>query len=244
MTPVPESISVCPEAMVHVKGLYCTGLAHQCKRYIDQKKDRCGEFLPVSRCLGKDQPLEFCIDRFEYPNQLGRKPTLGMNFDDAVEMCRREDKRLCRAEEWTLACEGSGRLPYPYGYSRDSETCNIDKPYRFPDDQRFADPKTRAEEISRLDQREPSGSREACVSGYGVFDLTGNADEWVRLERGSHEKAPFKSALKGGYWGPVRNRCRPITATHNRWHSGYQIGLRCCSDVHAPSTSAPEEGLP
>jgi formylglycine-generating enzyme required for sulfatase activity len=173
------------------------------------------------------------MDLYEYPNQEGQKPLLGVNWDEAVALCLAQGKRLCSAEEWTLACEGPGRLPYPYGYARDSAACNIDKPYRFPDNQLYANLQTRAEEMARLDQREPSGSRAACVSGYGVFDMTGNADEWVLLQRGSHQKAPYRSALKGGYWGPVRNRCRPITATHNRWHSGYQIGLRCCRDIEA-----------
>lgn len=231
LTPVPEPVGVCPDDMVHVEGAYCTGLAHQCKRYIDEEKDRCGEFFHSSRCLGKEDPLDFCIDRYEFPNQQGVKPSLGMNWDQANELCQRSGKRLCTDEEWTLACEGAGRLPYPYGYVRDKSACNFDKPYRIPNDQRYADPATRAEESERLDQREPSGSRQACVSGYGVFDMTGNVDEWVNLERGSHQKAPFKSALKGGYWGPVRNRCRPITATHNRWHFGYQIGLRCCRSL-------------
>ena len=36
-----------------------------------------------------------------------------------------------------------------------------------------------------------------------------------------------------GYWGPVRNRCRPMTTDHNMWHSGYQIGFRCCAGAAA-----------
>jgi hypothetical protein len=233
LTPVPEPVSVCPSGMVHVQGAHCSALAQECQSYVDQKKDRCASFFPTSVCLGKDQPLQLCIDRFEYPNEPGTKPELGINWDEAVDLCRSRGKRLCTEAEWTLACEGPGRLPYPYGYVRDSEACNIDKAYLVPDNQRYADPETRAAEVKRLDQREPSGSRAACVSGYGVFDLTGNADEWVLFERGSHIQAPFKSALKGGYWGPVRNRCRPMTATHNRWHSGYQIGTRCCRDLES-----------
>ena len=51
------------------------------------------------------------------------------------------------------------------------------------------------------------------------------------------------SGLKGGYWGPVRDRCRPMTTDHNQWHTGYQIGFRCCADIPAPSvaTKAVEE---
>ena len=229
----PQSTSRCPDTMVYVAADYCPGLSHICKHYTDEKMDRCREFFPTSRCIGPSYAKHFCIDVYEYPNRPGEKPLLAVNWDEAVALCSREGKRLCTAIEWSLACEGHGRLPYPYGYTRDKTACNIDKPYRFPDNSAFANPATRAKEIARLDQREPSGSRSGCVSPFGVFDMTGNVDEWVLLESGSHDKPPYKSGLKGGYWGPVRNRCRPITATHNRWHSGYQIGLRCCQDSGA-----------
>lgn len=57
--------------------------------------------------------------------------------------------------------------------------------------------------------------------------MTGNVDEWVVNESGR----PFKSGLKGGYWGPVRDRCRPMTTAHGEEFSFYQIGFRCCSDA-------------
>ena len=226
----PSAFAPCPEEMVYVAGEFCPGLSHICKRYLNEKMDRCAEFVTTSRCFGQNVPKRFCIDRYEYPNEFGKLPTLGVNWDEARLVCLSKGKRLCTADEWTLACEGEGRLPYPYGYSRDTTACNIDKPYIIPNDAALATPATEGAEMARLDQRESAGNRPACVSTYGVFDMTGNADEWVDYERGTQERAPFRSGLKGGYWGPVRNRCRPITATHNRWHHGYQIGFRCCRD--------------
>jgi len=64
-------------------------------------------------------------------------------------------------------------------------------------------------------------------------------DEWVINEEGSFDGPEYDSGLKGGYWGPVRNRCRPMTTDHNHWHRGYQIGFRCCSEIQG-SVSAPE----
>jgi formylglycine-generating enzyme required for sulfatase activity len=134
---------------------------------------------------------------------------------------------MCGDTEWTLACEGQERLPYPYGYFRNSEACNIDKRIIAPVEWMLTYDATRAQELARLDQSEPSGAREACVSPFGVHDMTGNVDEWVVNESGS----PFKSGLKGGYWGPVRTRCRPMTDAHHELFQYYQIGFRCCADV-------------
>lgn len=246
LTEPTREFSRCPEGMVYVRGDYCPGLAHICKAYIDERLDRCREFVPTSRCLGPTYVMEFCIDQYEYPNRFGVLPLLAVDWNQARDLCAAGAKRLCSAAEWTLACEGDGRLPYPYGYVRDSEACNIDKPYIIPNDGAYTNRSTREAEIARLDQREPSGHRPGCVSPYGVFDMTGNVDEWIQYEKGSLTRPPYTSALKGGYWGPVRNRCRPITATHNRWHTGYQIGLRCCRSVDPPNATGdpPPSGFP
>ncbi len=223
----------CPEGMVEVEGEYCPSLAQFCTRFVDDKpeRDRCAEFKPGSRCHGHTLPMHFCIDRYEYPNRAGATPVVATTWDEAAAQCKSEGKRLCKDTEWTLACEGDDRTPYPYGNVRDATACNFDKPYIMPDNNAYANPATREAEIARVDQREFSGSRERCVSQYGVHDMTGNVDEWVVNTKGTTDEAPYISGLKGGYWGPVRNRCRPMTTDHNMWHSGYQIGFRCCADA-------------
>jgi len=124
-------------------------------------------------------------------------------------------------------------LPYPYGggYERDANACNIDKPYIWPHPEKIFDPSSQLAELARLDQREPSGSRESCVSPYGARDMVGNVDEWV--VNVSQAGQPHMSGLKGGYWGPVRTRCRPMTTAHDESFRYYQIGFRCCGDAHA-----------
>jgi len=243
----------CPADMVEVVGEHCQVVEQICEEYISEKKDRCARFRNQVRCLGKVKPVHVCIDRYEYPNRVGEKPTVAVTFNEASELCAAEGKRLCTADEWTQACEGPAHLPYPYGFVRNDEACNHDKPYRIPNDSAYQNPETRAAEVARLDQSEPSGSRAACVSSYGVYDMTGNVDEWVNNESGSVNGPEYESGLKGGYWGPVRNRCRPMTTDHNHWHHGYQIGFRCCSNPggaveiqktpkaeSAPSVSVPE----
>ena len=69
----------------------------------------------------------------------------------------------------------------------------------------------------------------ACeVSWAGLFDLNGNVNEWVEIPK---EKPPNRSGLKGGWWGPVRGRCRPTVTFHKESDYGYEVGFRCCEDA-------------
>ena len=63
--------------------------------------------------------LAFCMDRYEHPNRKGATPTRLSNWYDAQETCEQAGKRLCEEHEWTLACEGPDRRPYPDGWKRE-----------------------------------------------------------------------------------------------------------------------------
>ncbi len=244
-TPDIGIMGSCPEGMLEVEGEYCSDVEQKCLRYIDPEgvfPRRCAEFEKTSKCIGKSSKRHFCIDRYEWPNKAGENPVVMKTWYEARDACANAGKRLCGDSEWTVACEGQERLPYPYGYDRNSEACNIDKPHPDVNEKALGsnDPKVRDAEAKRLWQGEPSGARSSCVSPYGVFDMTGNVDEWVVNEDGK----PYKSGLKGGYWGPVRDRCRPMTTVHAEGFSFYQIGFRCCSDVPSSpaSKTIPEPG--
>jgi hypothetical protein len=239
----PGDLACAPD-MVEVEGDYCPALAQRCLRWLDpETRLQCAVFDKPSsagQCLTKPRHQHFCIDRYEWPNLYGALPAYMASWDDAKTSCASIGKRLCADTEWTLACEGPDRQPYPYGdgYARNAAACNIDKPYIWPSPQRVFDPKTQQGELARLDQREPSGSRPECASPYGVHDMVGNVDEWVvNVSQMGH---PYISGLKGGYWGPVRTRCRPMTTAHNETFRYYQIGFRCCGDAHA---AAPRDAV-
>jgi sulfatase modifying factor 1 len=222
--------------MVEVDGMWCPAVDQTCVRSAEPKHpehDRCAEFARQSKCTTTKTHKHYCIDRYEFPNVAGEKPRVSVDWTDARDQCAAEGKRLCTDSEWTFACEGEELRPYPYGFVRDANACNIDRPYIRPNNAKWHNLATREAEIARLDQRHASGSDAACVSPFGVRDLTGNVDEWVANEKGKVDRSPYVSGLKGGYWGPVRDRCRPITTTHNADHSGYQIGFRCCADAGA-----------
>jgi formylglycine-generating enzyme required for sulfatase activity len=200
-------------------------------QFLNEDHDVCQRYAPDVLCEGRLQHRRFCVDLFEYPNLEGVTPAVMVDWNDARRACAVEGKRLCTVEEWEFACEGPQMWPYPYGTTRDPTACNIDRTYTLPEMDAFSDPLKISEEVERLDKRVPSGALARCISPFGVRDMTGNVDEWVLNEAGKVDDKPFRSTLKGGYWGPIRARCRPITSTHNEWFSFYQVGFRCCRDA-------------
>ncbi|WP_437585308.1 SUMF1/EgtB/PvdO family nonheme iron enzyme [Sorangium sp. So ce1000] len=242
---LPGSTEGCPGGMVRVEGEYCSAVVQECLEYHPEWTKRHGEpgvaarclrFREPSRCVAKKtEHLSFCMDRYEYPNVPGELPRTLTSWEQAAGLCEAQGKRLCTEAEFNFACEGPELLPYVYGYERNAETCNQDRDYRFPDhSQRLLHYEACqhnarcAAEIARLDGREPAGGRAACASWAGVFDLNGNVNEWVVR---TDQKAPYRSGLKGGWWGPIRSACRPMTTFHKEDDYGYEVGFRCCADV-------------
>jgi formylglycine-generating enzyme required for sulfatase activity len=185
--------------------------------------------------------MRFCIDRFEWPNRAGALPAVLVSWQDARQACEAVDKRLCEEAEWTFACEGADMLPYSPGYTRPTEQCVIDRPYRAPRIALSPASKCSADracsaELARLDQRKPSDPDSRCLSPFGVTDMNGNVNEWVNSKAGRY---PHRGALKGGWWGPVRNRCRPAVRKHREDHWGYEIGFRCCRSLSDTAVTHP-----
>ncbi len=226
--------------MIEVEGAFCPFLDQICIKRPTAMSYRCSEYrAPSGSCQTGTSQKHFCIDKYEWPNKAGEEPVVMKNWYEARDACQSIGKRLCTQDEWTLACEGPEHLPYPYGYTRDATACNIDKDAIQVNESALKRPDKRAAEVARLWQGEASGSRPNCKSPFGVFDMTGNVDEWTVNETGN----PHNSALKGGYWSWVRGRCRAVTAGHDEGFRYYQIGWRCCAGAGA-STSAPSASPP
>lgn len=102
-----------------------------------------------------DGSAGFCIDAYESPG-LERTPQTGMGLDAAAAQCAADDKRLCSAEEWELACRDRGVSSWPYGTRFDKEICNV-----------------------ASDRAGLTGSHSRCRTSFGVYDMSGNVAEWV-----------------------------------------------------------------
>lgn len=231
--------SVCPENMVEIDGEYCSATDEKCLYWVDSygkrtdvMTDRCGEFRNPVHCLGRTVHKHFCMDKFEIPNKEGVIPRDWMSFYDVKKFCETEGKRMCTANEWTTAASGPELRPYPFadGFHRD-HSCNIDRHIKdvgITGDQvmHVSDPNSDVAKALRS-QLVPSGSLPDCHSSYGIYDMSGNVDEFVINERG----VPYISALVGGHaWG-VRNRSNAnvaITLAHAPTFEWYESNGRCC----------------
>lgn len=226
----PIARAACPPEMALVEGHFCPNLLYTCLRTSGNVGYRCAEYARGNRCLEPTDYRRYCVDRFEWPNKPGENPLVYVNFDEAKALCSSAGKRLCRRSEWILACEGPKRLPYPWGFVRQPSPCNIDRATIPFDVEAMMDEATREGELSRLWQADRIGSHPDCVSAFGVYDLSGNVDEWTDdLLDNPSSKHP--STLNGGYWGPVRNTCRLTTKGHGPSFRFYQVGFRCCADT-------------
>lgn len=151
----------------------------------------------------------FCIDKFEFPNQKGSMPAANVLWTDAKNKCESAGKRLCSEEEWERACKGPKNLKFPYSASYDAGKCNTE-------DAGGNDRKLGA-----------SGSQAACVSGYGVQDMSGNLWEWTSSALQANSK---DRVLRGGsftrpdYHDRCANRYNSLPSVTSK-----EFGFRCCA---------------
>ncbi|NOZ85095.1 MAG: SUMF1/EgtB/PvdO family nonheme iron enzyme [Deltaproteobacteria bacterium] len=152
----------------------------------------------------------YCIDYYEYPNGRGLKPRVNVSWYTASKLCARRGKRLCTEEEWEKACKGPGNKKYPYGNRFEPNKCDNE------------------DENGEDRDLSPSGTFRKCRSGYGVFDMSGNASEWTsglwsstikdRVQKGGSADRPD--------WA-VRCASRENHAPSSK---GPLAGFRCCAD--------------
>ncbi|MBX3258376.1 MAG: SUMF1/EgtB/PvdO family nonheme iron enzyme [Labilithrix sp.] len=216
----------CGEGMILVEGDYCPSAEQVCLKWLDPppyQNLRCGEYAKPAKCKVPRVHRRFCVDREEFaePASTGSDevmPLVNKSWGEAKALCEARGARLCKEAEWEFACEGPEMSPYPYGWKRDSEICNFDK-------------KSLGGPMSKLkDLRAPESAYPDCLSPFGVHNMVGNVDEWVEREGMS---PPNRSALRGGWWLPGRNRCRAATLAHGEDYSAKQVGFRCCKDAPA-----------
>jgi protein-disulfide isomerase/uncharacterized membrane protein len=172
--------------------------------------------------------LAFGMDTFEDAIVDGKAvvakhqvPALKASWFDAKAACEKAGKRLCTEEEWVSACQNARAVDddkngetaddmiegtaYPYGDYHDDGRCWDDK---------------------AGDQFRPvyTGEMPGCRTPTGIYDLTGNVEEWVG-------DTPERAVLLGGAWDTSEDhaRCYRRDDTYGAGYASVRTGFRCCS---------------
>ena len=218
----------CPEGMRLVDGDHWDRVDQTCEKV---KWGFCWSYVPgAARGSGRKTHERVCMDEFEGPNTPGKDPVVMLTGKEAAGFCARQGKRRCTEYEWETACEGPAMLPYGSGWSVDHAACNTGKSWRPINAHALLleGEEARARELAKVWQGEPSGSRPACVSPYGVHDMVGNVEEWVMATR----YPGHPPVLMGGHWAKPWSACRDTNFAHAKdpAFTYYEVGVRCCKD--------------
>jgi sulfatase modifying factor 1 len=171
-----------------------------------------------------------------WPTGAGAQAVSGVNWCMAFMYCAWAGKRLCGSpsggpadslgyrdpakSEWFNACSRNqdGLHAYPYGNVYDPRACN-------------------GTDYLGAGQGRPLPSLSTCQGGYpGLFDMSGNVNEW---EDSCSPSAPDSGApsgqndgclVRGGGFGykPAELRC-DFAVLGPRNFLGGDVGIRCCS---------------
>ena len=151
-------------------------------------------------------------------------PVSCVHWSDAATYCRAIGGRLPTELEWEFAAKGTTAMPYPWG---GQPSC-----------------KNAATLVSNKSGRTCSGAHPDHVgahpsgaSVFGVFDLSGNVEEWTsdwyvdRLGGGPGPRVGASHTLRGGGWLTSPNAAK---TTSRSWGSvleaGPNVGFRCAKD--------------
>lgn len=159
-----------------------------------------------------------------------------LSYPLARRACENAGKRLCREEEWILACRGAGQTKFPYGPHYRAGVCNIHRPLHPAHVLHgnasigHTDPRLNLvmESIGdRLDPLlRPTGATPGCASRWAddaAFDMVGNLDEWIEDDSG---------VFVGGFYARVSSKgCEAKIAGHAPAYYDYSTGTRCCRDA-------------
>jgi formylglycine-generating enzyme required for sulfatase activity len=191
---------------------------------IDKYKITTSQYAKFLKATGRNQPYKWDEVILERD---GDRPVVGVDWHDADAYCRWEGKRLPTEAEWEKAARGTDQRLYPWGNEKPtSRHANFAK-----------------DDWQGYETLAPEGSLAAGKSPYGIYDLAGNAWEWVAdwMEPSYYEISPNRNpagpstgqtkVVRGGSWSDdpatIRSTARFGSDPAKKDN---ETGLRCAQD--------------
>jgi formylglycine-generating enzyme len=193
-------VPTCPAGMANIDGLFCMDV------FEASRPDA------TASSYGSDTSMAI--------SQVAVLPWPVTSNAEADQACQGAGKRLCAADEWTVACMGPAVTAYPYGDTYEPQTCNgIDTFCTCEDGSFYEDCYW---DCGADYHPTTTGELPGCTNGFGVYDISGNL--WEHVQGGD------STTVRGGAYNCAHSddwhRCDYIPG----WTPS-ALGFRCCRDI-------------
>ena len=190
--------------------------------YMDKYEVTVEQYAKFLEAASRKAPPEWKI--INQPSHQ-KHPVVMMDWADANAYCLWAEKRLPTEAEWEKAARGADGRIYPWGN-------DLPTPLRANYGKKHWDQHTALVPVGTLgDGKSP----------YGIYDMAGNAWEWVSdwYDRGSYKKSPSQNpkgpehgdykVLRGGSWHskPASLHSSNRNYTSPEHHPSHNNGFRC-----------------
>lgn len=217
------------------------------------------QYLRYLQKTGRPSPPYY--SNSTYPVGQADFPVVGVRWLDADAYCRMFDKRLPTEAEWEKACRGLNGSIFPWGNVWDASNTNVNITAGEHSRAMLIDSHTAWKEMIDLVELTPTGpefpglrsvgSYPGGISPFGVYDMAGNASEWVMdwynwsnydslsnvnpLSTGpeydhSMRGSPWYDPVSTGMWVIFKSRCSMRNSDH--WSNDLRSGFRCARSSH------------
>lgn len=165
------------------------------------------EKSPLDMCTGPGEPSDAST-------LSGELPVTCVDWCDAYTFCSHQGKTLCPGKlsdletgAWFDICSGNGKNDFSYSKTHQVGSCN--------------------DNTASAKALVPVTSKPECTTETEVFDLVGNASEWIDACDSTGENA--ECAARGGSYkdGPDLAKCAGSVPAKKKVGLSH-IGFRCC----------------